>query len=50
MGVEGSLHPPLTFFNEDLPPEGVTHTRPLQITIEFMGAKVQWFLLTMDSP
>ena len=29
MGVEGFSHPILTFFDEDLPPEGVTHTRPL---------------------
>ena len=40
MGVEGSSHPLFTFFDEDLPPEGATHTRPLQITIECMGAKV----------
>ena len=40
MGVEGSSHPLLAFSNEDLPPKRATHTRPLQITIECMGAKV----------
>ena len=45
MGVEGSSHPFLAFFNEDLPPEGATHTRPLQITIECMGAKVLMVLI-----
>ena len=49
MGVEGSLHPPLTFFDEDLPPEGVTHTRPLQITIECMGARVPMVLIDNGS-
>ena len=49
MGVEGSLHPPLTFFDEDLPPEGVTHTRPLQITIECMDAKVPMVLIDNGS-
>ena len=29
MGVEGSSHPLLAFSDEDLPPEGATHTRPL---------------------
>ena len=29
MGVEGSLHPLLAFSDEDLPPKGVTYTRPL---------------------
>jgi len=49
MGVEGSLHPPLTFSDEDLPPEGVTHTRPLQITIECVGAKVLMVLIDNGS-
>ena len=40
MGVEGSLCPLLSFSDKDLPLEGATHTRPLQITIECMGAKV----------
>ena len=29
MGVEGSSHPLLAFSDEDLLPEGATHTRPL---------------------
>jgi len=45
MGVEDSLHPLLAFSYEDLPPERVTHTRPLQITIECMGAKVPMVLI-----
>ena len=40
MGVKDSSHPLLAFFDEDLPPEGTNHTRPLRITIECMGAKV----------
>ena len=27
MGVEAPSHPSLTFFDEELPPEGATHTR-----------------------
>ena len=45
MGVEGSSHPLLAFFDEDLPPRGVSHTRPLQIIIECMGAKVLMVLI-----
>ena len=45
MGVEGSSHPFLTFYDEDLPPKGATYTRPLQITIECMGAKVPMVLI-----
>ena len=45
MGVEGSLHPLLAFSDEDLPPEEATHTRPLQITIKCMGAKVPMVLI-----
>ena len=45
MGVEGSSHPLLVFFDEDLPPEGATHNRPLQITIECMHAKVPKVLI-----
>ena len=45
MGVEGSLHPFLTFSDEDLPPKGATHARPLQITTECMGAKVPMVLI-----
>ena len=33
MGVEAPSHPSLTFSDKELPPEGATHTRPLQITI-----------------
>ena len=49
MGVEGSSHPLLAFFYEDLPLEGATHTRPLQITIECMGAKVLMVLIDNGS-
>ena len=45
MGVKGSSHPLLVFSDEDLPLEGATHTRPLQITIECMGAKVPMVLI-----
>ena len=45
MGVKGSSHPLLVFSDEDLPPEGATHTKPLQITIECMGAKVPMVLI-----
>ena len=44
MGVEASSHPFLTFSDEELTLEGATHTRPLQITIECMGAKVQMLI------
>ena len=40
MGVEGSSHPFLVFSDEDLSLKGATHTRPLQITIECIRAKV----------
>ena len=49
MGVKGSSHPLLAFSDEDLPPEGATHTRPLQITIECMGAKVSMVLIDNGS-
>ena len=49
MGVEGSSHPLLAFSNEDLPPKSATHTRPLQITIECMGAKVLVVLIDNGS-
>ena len=45
MGVEALSHPLLAFFEEDLPLEGATHTRPLQITIDCMGAKVPVVLI-----
>ena len=40
MGVEAPSHHLLAFSNEELPPKRATHTRPLQITVECMGAKV----------
>ena len=49
MGVESSSHPLLAFSDEDLPPEGATHTRPLQITIECMGTKVLVVLIDNGS-
>ena len=45
MGVEGSSHSLLAFFDEDLPLEGAAHIRLLQITIECMGAKVSMVLI-----
>ena len=47
--VEGSSHHLFAFSNEDLPPEGATHTRPLKITIECMGAKVLMVLIDNGS-
>ena len=49
IGVEGSSHPLLTFSDEDLSPNGATHTRPLQITIECMNAKIQMVLIDNGS-
>ena len=49
MGVEGSSDLFLAFSDEDLPPEGSTHTRPLQITIECMDAKVPIVLIDNGS-
>ena len=49
MGVEGSLHPLLTSYDEDLLPKGATYTRPLQITIECMDAKVPMVLIDNGS-
>ena len=46
MGVEAPFYPSLTFSNEELPPKGATHTRPLQITIESMGANVPMALIS----
>jgi len=45
IGVEAPFHPLLAFSDEDLPPKGATHTRPLQITTECMGAKVPVVLI-----
>ena len=49
MGVKVPSHPSLTFSDEELPPKGATHTRPLQITIECMGAKVPMVLIDNGS-
>ena len=49
MGVEGSLHPLFSFSDEDLSSKRATHTRPLQITIECMGAKVLMVLIDNGS-
>ena len=48
MGVEALSHHFLTFSDEELPLEGVIHTRPLEITIECMGAKVPMVLIDND--
>jgi len=45
MGVEALSHPSLIFTDEELHPKGATHTRPLQITIECIGAKVPMALI-----
>ena len=45
MGVKTPSHPFLTFFDKELPPEDATHTKPLQITIKCMGAKVPMVLI-----
>ena len=45
MGVKAPSHPFLTFFNEELPFKGATHTRPLQFTVNCMGAKVPMVLI-----
>ena len=37
------------FSNEKLPPKGATHTRPLQITVKCMGAKVPMVLIDNGS-
>ena len=49
IGVEGSSHPLLAISDEDLLPERATYTRPLQITIECMGAKVPVVLINNGS-
>jgi len=49
MGVEAPSHPSLTFFDEELPLEGAAYARPLQITIECMGAKVPIVLIDNGS-
>ncbi|KAL0015466.1 hypothetical protein SO802_002535, partial [Lithocarpus litseifolius] len=47
--VEAPSHPFLAFSKEELPPKGATHTRPLQITMECMGAKVPMVLIDNGS-
>ena len=49
-GVEGSLHPLLAFFDEDLPLKGATHTRPLQSPLNVWVPRFPWFSLTVDPP
>ena len=49
MGVEALSHPLLAYSDEKLPLEGATHTRPLQISIECMGAKVPMMLIDNGS-
>ena len=49
IGVKAPSHPLLAFSDEDLPSEGATYTRPLQITIECMGAKVLVVLIDNGS-
>ena len=49
MGIEAPSHPSLTFSNEELPLEDAIHTRPLQITIEFIGAEVPMVLIDNGS-
>ena len=49
MGAKVNLHPFFAFSDEDLPPEGDTHTRPLQITVECMSAKVPMVLIDNGS-
>ena len=49
IGVKVPSHPLLAFSNKELPLEGAIHTRPLQITIECMGAKVLVVLIDNGS-
>ena len=49
IGVEAPSYPLLTFSNEELPPKGATQTRPLQITVECLGAKVPMVLIDNGS-
>ena len=49
MGVETPTHPLLAFSNKELPLEEAIHTRPLQITIKCMGAKVSMVLIDSGS-
>ena len=49
LGVKTLSHPFLAFSDKELPLEGATPTRPLQITIECMGAKVSMVLIDNGS-
>ena len=49
IGVEAPSCPFFTFFDKELPPQGATHTRPLQIIVECMGAKVPMVLIDNGS-
>ena len=49
IGVEAQSLPLFAFSNEELLPEGSTHTRPLQITIKCLGAKVPMVLFDNGS-
>ena len=49
MRVEAPSHSLLAFSDEELPPEGATHTRPLQITIKCIGTKVSLVLIDNGS-
>ncbi|KAL0015463.1 hypothetical protein SO802_002532 [Lithocarpus litseifolius] len=47
--VEARTHPLLAFSDEELPLEGAMHTRPLQISIVCMSAKVPMVLINNGS-
>ena len=49
MVFEALSHPFLAFSDEELPHEGATYTRLLQITIECIGAKVSMVLIDNGS-
>ena len=49
IGVEAPSHPFLAFSNEELHLKGATHTRPLQIIVECMDAKVPMVLINSGS-
>ena len=49
MRVEAPSHPLLAFSDEEFPPEGATHSKPLQITIECINAKVPMVLVDNGS-
>ena len=49
IAVEAPSHLSLTISDEKLPPKGTTNAKPLQITIECMGAKVLMVLIDNGS-